>query len=121
MPSWPGSLPENLLLGSSIQDEESRLISSMDAGPPTKRNRFTAITKTISGEVILKGAQLDTFLTFFRTTLSNGALAFDWKYPVDDSTVTMSFKNKPEWTCIKPNPDPDLRLWKSNFVLEVQP
>lgn len=121
MADWPSSLPQNLLSGASIKDDESRLITSMDAGPASYRNRFTAVTKTITGELVLTGAQLATFYTFFRTTLLHGSLAFNWTNPEDDSAVSVRIKEKPEWQCIKGSSDPDLRLWKGKLMIEVQP
>jgi len=121
MPSWPGTLPQSLMTGASIKDDESRLISAMDSGPSSVRNRFTAITKIVKGNLLLTGTQLGYFFTFFQTTLSHGVLTFDWVSPVDGSAVVMRFKSKPEWTCVKSNSDASKRLWQAQLELEVQP
>lgn len=121
MSTWPATLPQSLLSGASVQDDESRLVSNMDAGPSSVRNRFTAISKTVKGSLIITGAQLDTFNTFYRTTLSHGATSFTWKDPETDESASVRFKTKPTKECIKPATDPDDRLWSIGLELEVLP
>jgi hypothetical protein len=105
----------------TVQDDESRLIQQMDAGPASVRNRFTAITQTIKTTMILTGAELETFLTFFRTTLSHGQDPFTWTHPVDGSSIDMRFKTKPEWGLVKPDPVAANRIWSASFELETMP
>ncbi len=121
MDTWPPTLPQRLSSDSSVQDDESRAISNMDSGPASVRNRFTAITQTVKGSIILTGAQLETFNTFFRTTIKHGSLSFYWIHPITEETATIRFKNKPEWKCIKPAPSVDDRLYQASLELEVQP
>ncbi|HOX55209.1 MAG TPA: hypothetical protein PLC32_07180 [Candidatus Omnitrophota bacterium] len=121
MDTWPATLPQRLSSDTSVQDDESRAISDMDSGPPSVRNRFTAITQTIKGSMVLTGAQLATFLIFFRTTIKHGSLSFYWIHPFTEETVEIRFKSKPEWKCIKPAADVDERLYQASFELEVQP
>ena len=121
MANWPALLPQQMGAETSIQDDESRLIQQMDAGPASVRNRFTAITQTIKTTMILTGTQLVTFLTFFRTTLNHGTDSFTWTHPADGSSVSMRFKTKPEWTCIKTSPVTADRLWQASLELEVIP
>ena len=121
MSTWPATLPQNAFVGASIQDDESRLTSQMDSGPAAVRNRFTAISKTLTTTIVLTGAQLNTFNNFLRNTLSNGAEVFDWTDPEDDTTVSMRFRQKPQWTCIKPSSDPNARMWSGALTLEILP
>lgn len=121
MANWPSTLPQEMSAETTVQDDESRLISPMDAGPASVRNRFTAITQTIKTGMILTGSELQTFLTFFRTTLNHGRDSFTWTHPFDGSSVDMRFKTKPEWKCIKPDSDSSSRVWQADFELEVKP
>jgi len=121
MDTWPATLPQRLLAGASIKDDESRAISDMDAGPASVRNRFTAITQSVKGAMILNGAQLTTFNTFFRTTIKHGSLTFNWIHPVTEATAQIRFKTKPEWACIKPAASVDDRLYQASMELEIQP
>lgn len=121
MADWPLTLPQSMLANVSVTDDESRLTSAMDAGPASIRNRFTAITQTVEGSIILSGSELETFLSFFRETLSHGMSPFNWTHPVTGDEVSMRFKDKPKWECIRPSASTALRLWKGNLVLEIQP
>lgn len=121
MATWPEALPQDLLAGANINDEESRLISENDAGPASIRNRFTAVSQIVKAGIILTGAELATFNTFLRTTLQHGALAFDWTDPVTGETESMRFKTKPQWSCIKPDSAVSDRLWQGSFDLEILP
>lgn len=121
MENWPSDLPSSFLAGVSVTDDESRLTTQMDAGPSTVRNRFTAITQTIKGGMILTGAEMVIFDTFLRTTLQHGALAFTWTHPVTGESASMRFKKKPEWGCMRSASTASARLWKGEFELEVLP
>ena len=121
MPNWPAGLPQFMGPDTSIQDDESRLIQSMDAGPASIRNRFTAITQTIKTRIILTGDELATFLTFFRDTINHGTDSFTWTHPIDGTSKDMRFKAKPEWRCIRPSSSVTDRLWTADFEIEVLP
>lgn len=121
MESWPEELPQQMLNGASIGDDESRLIQPMDAGPASVRNRFTAITQSVTTRMVLTGAQLAIFSTFFRTAINHGTNSFTWINPADNDPATIRFKTKPVWQCVKPDPDPDKRLWQASFDLEITP
>ena len=120
MENWPAELPQKLLLGTTAGDAESRLISPMDSGPPSVRSRFTAISQTINTPIILTGAQLAIFNTFYRTTLKHGALSFTWTNPVDNTSATYRFKSPPVWQSARSG-DPASRLWRSTLALEILP
>ena len=121
MDTYPATLPQRLSCDASVQDDESRASTNMDAGPASVRNRFTAITQTAKGSMVLTGAQLVIFNTFFRTTIKHGSLSFSWIHPQTEDEVTIRFKSKPEWKCIKSAPTPNDRLWQASFELEIEP
>lgn len=121
MSSWPASLPQTHFLGTSVGDDESRIRSSMDAGPALVRNRFTAHTQSVNVPIVITGAQLAVFNTFYRTTLNNGADSFTWTHPIDGSSVSYRFINPPKWECIVPDSVADNRLWRSVLDLEILP
>lgn len=121
MDTWPVTLPQRLSGDTAVKDDESRAITDMDSGPASVRNRFTAITQTAKGSMILTGSQLTTFNTFFRTTLNHGSLSFYWIHPFTESTATMRFKTKPEWRCIRPDADVNNRIYQASLELEIEP
>lgn len=120
MDVWPATLP-SFGAGTSIQDDESRITSSMDSGPASVRNRFTAISQTVKTSMVMTGAQLTIFNTFLRTTLQHGSLSFTWINPITGASETVRFKKKPEWTCVMPSSDVNSRLWSAQMELEITP
>jgi hypothetical protein len=121
MDTWPATLPQRLSCDASVQDDESRAITDMDSGPASVRNRFTAITQTVKGSMVLTGAQLATFNTFFRVTIKHGSLSFNWIHPFTEETIEIRFKSKPGWKCVKSAESVDDRLYQASLELEVQP
>ena len=120
MSSWPASLPQKQFLGTSVGDDDSRVRSAMDAGPASVRKRFTAFTRPINVPMVLTGAQLQTFLTFYRTTINQGTDSFTWTDPVDDQAATYRFKTPPVWEVVAGGVVND-RLWKATLSLEILP
>lgn len=121
MPTWPASLPQDALVGVAVSAGDSVLRSQMDAGPPTRRNRFTANTVAITTSMVLTGTQVATLDTFFHDTLSNGALSFDWKDPRTDAAAVIAFTAPPKYAGIVGDPMPGDRLWRASLSLEIQP
>jgi len=92
----------------------------MDAGPASRRNRYSAISKTVKCPIILTGTQLQTFNTFYETTLENGALAFDWEDPITDATVSFAFRSPPSFQIVSGGTT-ETRTWRATLDLEIQP
>ena len=120
MSNWPASLPQQYFLGVDSGDDETRLVSPMDAGPASVRNRFTAFSQSVNSPIVLTGAQRVTFNTFYRTTLNHGTDPFTWTNPVDDSSVSIRFKSPPKWQSVKSG-SPATRLWRAVLSLEILP
>lgn len=121
MPAWPLDLPALPFAGVSVRDRDAVARTAMDTGPASRRNRFTSHVQTVSAPMVLTGAEKATFDFFFRSTLANGALGFDWIDPSTDDTVTLAFTEPPEWSAFAGDADPDLRGWQAVLRLEVQP
>lgn len=121
MPTWPATLPQLPFAGVTTQDKDSVLRTPMDSGPPSRRNRFTTHMQAVAYPMVLDGDEKVIFDTFYRTTLSNGALAFDWIDLVDDATISLAFTAPPAWALIGNASDPADRHWSAVLSLEVQP
>ncbi len=122
MPAWPINLPQLPFAGVTAQDDDAVLRTQMDSGPPTRRNRFTTHTQKVSFPMVLTGAERADFDFFFRSTLGNGALAFDWIDPADDSAaVSMAFTGPVQWALRAGAKDAADRVWVGVLGLEVQP
>lgn len=92
MPTWPITLPTIALRDSyqELQQKGSAIRSPMDAGPPKQRNRYSATLKPFAVTYEMTSAQADTFWTFYRDTLGNGALSFDGlPHPRTQAAVTL--------------------------------
>ena len=120
MTAWPASLPQNQFLGMTEQDIDARVVSPNDSGPPSRRNRFNARLTSVSTPIVLTGTQKQTFDTFYRTTLLNGASAFDWEDPTTDATVSFAFKTPPRWALVRGG-TAATRIWSATLELEIQP
>jgi hypothetical protein len=121
MDTWPATLPQRLSSDTTVKDDDSFARSDMDSGPASVRNRFTAITQSVKGSMILNGSQLDTFYTFFRTTIKHGSLSFSWIHPFTEEAVEIRFKSKVEWACIKSASAPADRMYQASMELEILP
>lgn len=77
METWPHSLPQcPLVEGYSEEVNNTRLESMPDAGAAKVRNRFTAVPINITENYYLTAQQKEDFLTFYHTTIKNGAENF---------------------------------------------
>ena len=80
--TWPASLPQSPLIeGYSDVPQDSVLRFNMD-GFTKQRNRYTAVIHDVTEFYLLTPAQFNTFLTFYKNTLSNGSKDFIKKEPV---------------------------------------
>ena len=99
MADWPVSLTQGPLL-SSYQEEfpDILLRSTMDMGPAKVRRRFTAGVTKITASYILDATDLDTFETFYRTTINSGATAFNYPHPRTLASVVARITKPPSYT-----------------------
>lgn len=81
MPSWPGTLPPHLPRQLREMPGDGREGFQPDAGPAIDVRRFTASSRVLEFRLTLTVAQRATLETFYRTTLKDGALEFDWTNP----------------------------------------
>lgn len=115
-PVWPASLPQNpQLMGFQESGAGATVRTQMDAGPAKVRRRFTIEVRNISLALVMTTAQVATFDTFWTSTISYGALAFDW---VDFRTLaaqTYRIASRPAYTALGNG------YWRVEFMLETVP
>ncbi len=119
MTAWPGSLPPSPFLGLRHTRRSALLRSPVAVGPFKTRRRATVVLQSVSIPIVLTNPQRVTFDTFFITTLKEGAEPFDWKDPVDGSTVSLAFESPPEWTSISTHRDGP--IWRTIMPLVILP
>lgn len=70
--------------------------TAMSSGPDKLRRRFTAAPKPMSGRIpYLNETDLNTFETFYETTLKHGSLSFTATHPRTEVTETFRFVSVP--------------------------
>lgn len=81
--AWPtGSVPYEPEQSGYSEKVQSNLASfNPDVGPPSVWRRSTIKCTQISADILMSGAELAAFNTFFETTLLDGSLPFTWTNP----------------------------------------
>lgn len=120
MPSWPASLPQRPSYPGYGEAPQSQVLKSdMDAGPPKRRRRFTAGTRTLSVQYDLTEQQVEDFKSFFYGELAAGALPFEWTDPRTGEPVSaIAGDGSPPYQ-IQPLSGGD--WWRLSISIEVQP
>lgn len=92
MATWPSTIPQRFSqAGFSGEVQDVTIRSSVDAGPPKSRRRFTAAVQYFSGAIDMTKAELEIFRTFFHTTTRGGSDPFTWVNPESESAATVMF------------------------------
>ena len=96
-------------------------MSPMDMGPDKSRQRFTATFDPRQAVVEMTGDQLALFQDFWRNTLGQGSLSFDWIDPTGDTSIKLRFSAPPGWQEIRAGATAAERLYRISLPLETQP
>lgn len=93
--------------------EDNMLRSQMENGIVQTRPKFT---RTKDGWELewkaMSNTDHSTFVTFFETTLSNGALSFNWTHPITNVTKEYRIEAPPEES------NYDLTWWTVSFTIK---
>lgn len=120
MPTWPSTLPQLPLADGYSESPQSQVLrSSMDAGPPKTRRRFTAATRSIPMSVTLSNAQVVIFETWFDADIQGGSLPFDMAQPRTGAVVSMLIAGEPPYQLTPIGTGSE--YWRLTMQLEVQP
>lgn len=100
--SWPGTLPSAPLLDAFQAQPKLNLISfGTEVGPGKVRRRSTARVMVEQLAFNLTTAERDAFVTFFQTTLKDGALSFSLTDPLSGVSKSFRFEpNDPPYTIV---------------------
>lgn len=121
MPSWPSTLPQIANLSVSKTRQSAKLRTPMDAGLPKQRAKYTGAIKNYSASMVLTGAEVVIFESFYESDLSQGSLAFNWLDLSSRTFAQVRFINEYELSVIKGDSDSDDCDWLLSFELEVLP
>lgn len=118
---WPPSLPSPKVDDLTESAVELGLRTSMDAGLPKMRRRFTAAPRPISCSLVLTRAQVATLDTFFVDTLEAGTLTFDWTDHRTGDDAVYRFVSKPQYRPRAPRQAAATEVWVATLELEIIP
>lgn len=99
--NFPSTLQQLLNEASfSYSFGNTKLESNTETGEPKVRNRYTKMINEINGSILIKveeiGNQFITFENFYKTTLVNGTLTFNYNHPLRLSEAEFRFKGSPK-------------------------
>lgn len=116
IPAWEASLPQKLLTDGYTESPANTTIKSdPDMGPSKVRRRFTAGVRLITGNIVVTATQLETFKTFYNSTLLGGSIRFSWLEPPTYNTACeMRFTEMPSWIAVG-------NYYKISLSLEILP
>lgn len=118
---WPPSLPSPKPSEFTETAVDVVVRTSMDAGVPKARRRFTAAPRPISATLTLTRAQVATLDTFFVDTLKGGALTFDWTDHRTGDDAVYRFVSKPQYRPRAPRQAAATEVWVATLELEIIP
>ena len=95
MSVWPIALQQKLnRAGFQKNYGDTRVATEMDVGPDKVRSRYTRGVDSYECEVWLDMSEVATFETFYKTTLGNGTLPFEFPDPITQVVTEFRFKPK---------------------------
>lgn len=96
MPVWPASLPQNGLSGAvSIARDNNSANFQPEIGPAKIRRRGTMAGFQFSETFTLSDVDMKVLDAFWKDTLADGTLTFDYKDVISGNTETFSFQGRP--------------------------
>ena len=96
METWPAELQDTLLVdGFQVRFGDTLVRSDMDVGPAKLRSRYTDGVDEYTCTINLEYDDWAVLNTFYKTTLSNGALTFGYDDPMTGVASEFRFKEPP--------------------------
>lgn len=115
---WPNTLQQVFDSDTfSMVPGVTTIRSDVDAGPAKVRSRFTDAVDNFQASIVIDYAEYNTLMTFYKTSLSNGALPFTMDHPFTGTPVDFRFVSPPQ---IRPLGNGG-RAFKVSFDLEQLP
>lgn len=121
--AWPLAPGQYLLVGLEEDPGDARVRTQVTMGRPLLRRRASGAIGGLRGQLVLTGAQLDTFRTWGKVTLQEWCLQFDWTEPGMEQPMAYQFREVPRWRLEVPSAPVGWgnRLWRVELELEALP
>lgn len=94
--AWPAALAELLNQAEfGYQFGDTTVKSSVDVGPAKVRSRYTKGVDEVKGSIDMHRDQWEDLENFYKTSLGNGVLTFNYNHPVTTAEAEFRFKEPP--------------------------
>lgn len=114
---WPPSLPNAFEIGVRDQSQMGFLRTPMEAGPTKQRRRFSSTTRRLIGKIHLDEMERETFDLFYRNTIAEGSLCFNFPDPSTNQVILCRFIEPPTFVGLRGGASGG-ELWEMQFALE---
>lgn len=113
-------IPSKLAMLTGITDKtiSGRIRSTVDAGPPLQRQRYTVGQRQIGVPAVFTSDERATLDAWIASDLQSGTLPFNWIDPVTMLTVSMRFTDDLDYTG---NNGGDAQTWSVTMPIEIMP
>ena len=115
---WPPDLPQCQFIGLTEKLDPNTVDTQVSSGPPISRRRSTRARREFSTPVMLTGAQVETLMAFFRTSLKDGIDSFEWTDFRTGATILLRFLDPPAFRLSIGGTDPDNRWYDTDIHVE---
>jgi len=95
LPQWPAELPRPNRAGYQRQTDDPRLARSADAGPPSYRRRWSAVSRSVALVIDLGRSQKAVFDAFHDEVTAMGSLPFRMPDPTTDGWPVLTSDGVP--------------------------
>jgi hypothetical protein len=119
---WPSSLPQEQFFPVTQTRKDARVRTEMEAGPPKMRRRTTATVEPVTLTLRFEGDEKKIFDDFYKNTIEEGTLRFEWTNPTTRNTVDfrVGADGYPNFE-IQRGGSSDGTLWVGEWSLEIMP
>lgn len=95
--SWPGSLQQTINVDNfGVTFGDTLIRSDVDVGQAKVRSRYTKGVDVYTAQIDLDYSLYQTFKDFYKTTLNNGALTFEFIDPMTGNLEEWRFMEVPK-------------------------
>jgi len=98
MATWPSGLQQKLNVNDfALSGEDTTIRTNMQYGPAKVRSRYTDAIDNVSCSINIDITEYNTLESFYKTTLGNGVLPFDFLHPITQTVTAVRFVGPPKY------------------------
>jgi len=97
--TWPATLPQHPRRNGFSRSPRPNIVAfGTEVGKGKRRRRSTARSQLWTLQFIMTADQVEDFEAFFNDDLEDGALEFEWVYPMTGATWRFTFDTDQPWS-----------------------